>query len=123
MTARTWSITEVNPTIVRSTRHQFADVLRRLGYDESAVEAGTFILGELLANACEHGMIPVRIELRNDGKHWKLRVDDAGRGIRRPAKRDPNALRGRGFEIIERLGARLRIAAPPRSTVEVVLPL
>ena len=122
MKSRTWNIDKVSPAIVRATRHQFTRALREIGYSEVAVEAGTLILGELLANACEHGLVPVRIELSNVGERWRLTVDDAGYGIRRPLMRDPNSLRGRGFEIIERLGATLNIAPPPRSTVQVLLP-
>lgn len=80
------------------------------------------ILGELLANACEHGRMPVDVLLSSRGAALELRVDDGGVDVRRPRKRDPNSLRGRGFEIIERLGGRISLRGRPRSSVRVVLP-
>ncbi|HUN29070.1 MAG TPA: hypothetical protein VMV65_04660, partial [Alphaproteobacteria bacterium] len=77
----------------------------------------------LIANACEHGRIPVEIELRSLGPSLVLDVLDSGRDITRPRQRDPQSLRGRGFEIIERLGGIIEILPRPRSRVSVVLPL
>ena len=81
------------------------------------------IFGELVANACEHGKVPVDIQLRTLRDKLVLDVLDSGRDIARPAHRNPDSLRGRGFDIIERLGGVIAIFPRPRSRVMVTLPL
>jgi anti-sigma regulatory factor (Ser/Thr protein kinase) len=110
------------PGAISASRHEFARLLRERGIADSDVESAVMILGELLANACEHGRLPVDVLLSSRGSILELRVDDSGIGVRRPAKRDPNSLRGRGFEIIERLGGRIALQGRPHSSVRVVLP-
>ena len=124
MTPRwTWRINQPDAREVSRSRHAFAQILREAGRDESEVHTAVMILGELIANACEHGRIPVEIELRSLGPSLVLDVLDSGRDITRPRQRDPQSLRGRGFEIIERLGGIIEILPRPRSRVSVVLPL
>jgi anti-sigma regulatory factor (Ser/Thr protein kinase) len=119
----TWRIEHAEPRTVAGSRHAFADELRRNGLGESDVESAVLILGELLANACEHGRVPVDIQLRSHGVKLELDVADSGVDITRPRQRDPMSLRGRGFEIIERLGGRIALRKRPRSGVRVQLPL
>jgi anti-sigma regulatory factor (Ser/Thr protein kinase) len=108
---------------LRSARTDFVDVARKLGPDSTDVEAAQIIFGELIANACEHGQLPVHIELRDDRGELVLAFDDAGTGIDRPARREPDSLRGRGFQIVEGLGGKVTIAQHPVSRVSVRLPL
>lgn len=119
-----WSrkIAAAESAAISESRHELARVLRERGFGEDDVEAAVMILGELLANACEHGRMPVDVLLSSRGAALELRVDDGGVDVRRPRKRDPNSLRGRGFEIIERLGGRISLRGRPRSSVRVVLP-
>lgn len=107
---------------ISQSRHELARVLSERGFGEEDVESAVMILGELLANACEHGRMPVEVMLSSRGAELELRVDDGGVDVRRPRKRDPNSLRGRGFEIIERLGGRISLRGRPRSSVRVMLP-
>lgn len=120
-----WSrqIVAAEPASIASSRWDFARVLRERGFVERDVEAAVLILGELLANACEHGRMPVDVMLATKGASLELRVDDGGTGIRRPKRRDPESLRGRGFEIIERLGGRISLRGRPHSSVRVTLPV
>jgi glucose-6-phosphate-specific signal transduction histidine kinase len=97
--------------------------LRDAGHSEENVQTAVMIFGELIANACEHGKIPVDIHLRPHRNRLVLEVLDSGADIERPATRDPDSLRGRGFEIIERLGGIIQILPRPRSRVSVTLPL
>lgn len=119
----TWRITRADAGTVATSRHVFAQVLREDGRSETDIQTAVMIFGELLANACEHGRIPVDIQLRSQGASLVLEVLDSGRDIARPRQRDPESLRGRGFEIIERLGGVIDILPRPRSRVSVILPL
>lgn len=119
----TWRIDRAESQSVAGSRHAFAHVLSERGLSESEIESAVLIFGELIANACEHGRVPVDIELRSAGARLVLRVADSGVDIKRPRKRDPLSLRGRGFEIIERLGGTVTLRGRPRSSVRVVLPL
>lgn len=118
-----WRIANANGRNVASSRHAFAKVLRDAGRSEEEVQTAVMIFGELVANACEHGKIPVDIQLRMHRNRLVLDVLDSGRDVERPARRDPDSLRGRGFEIIERLGGIIAILPRPRSLVSVTLPL
>jgi anti-sigma regulatory factor (Ser/Thr protein kinase) len=117
-----WSVNHADSQSLRGIRQHFSQALRKHGVPESDVEAGVIILGELLANACEHGQLPVRISLDTTSKRWRLTVADSGRGIQPGFERNEQSLRGRGLFIIERLGARISIVPGPPSTVEVALP-
>jgi anti-sigma regulatory factor (Ser/Thr protein kinase) len=117
-----WTVSHADSQSLRGIRHAFSQALRARGTRESDIEAGTIILGELLANACEHGQLPVHVSLHTKADRWRLTVSDSGRGITRAAQPDTQSLRGRGLYIIERLGARISIAPGSPSTVEVVLP-
>lgn len=118
-----WRIARADAGTVANSRHAFAQVLRDDGRSQADIETAVMIFGELIANACEHGRIPVDIQLRSQGDSLVLEVSDSGQDIARPRQRDPESLRGRGFEIIERLGGVIRILPRPRSQVSVVLPL
>jgi anti-sigma regulatory factor (Ser/Thr protein kinase) len=121
-----WSFTidRASSATIRRARSQFASVLGRTGVSRDDREAATLILGELLANACEHGCAPVQVQLHEQRGRYTLSVADSGRGIVRPRQRSgPESLRGRGFEIVEKLGGRLAIAPPPESSVRVGLPI
>jgi anti-sigma regulatory factor (Ser/Thr protein kinase) len=117
-----WTVSQADSPSLRGIRQQFSQALRERGTREPDVEAGTIILGELLANACEHGQLPVHVSLHTKSNRWRLTVADSGRGITTGIRRDEQSLRGRGLYIIERLGARISFAPGPPSTVEVVLP-
>ena len=107
---------------ISESRRELARVLREHGVSEMNVDSAVMILGELLANACEHGCVPVDVSLAARNGTLELRVVDSGTDIRRPMARDPESLRGRGFEIIEGLGGRIAMRGRPRSSVRVVLP-
>jgi anti-sigma regulatory factor (Ser/Thr protein kinase) len=123
MQSWSWRIAHANGRNVASSRHAFAQALRDAGHSEEEIQTAVMIFGELVANACEHGQIPVDIQLRAHRNRLVLDVLDSGRDIERPAQRDPDSLRGRGFEIIERLGGVIAILPRPRSRVSVTLPL
>ena len=119
----TWDIRQVSPPSVRRVRSDFSNELRKRGKSDAEVYDGTIILGELLANACEHGRLPIRVELRATGKQWLLTVRDSGSGfVRRIAPFDPTADRGRGFQIVERLGGRIHISGGASANIQVTLP-
>jgi anti-sigma regulatory factor (Ser/Thr protein kinase) len=118
-----WQIGQLDPLLIKRSRRAFAQALRERGHMEAQVEAAVLIFGELIANACEHGRVPVDIELTSQSGQLVLQVIDSGRDIKRPPSRDPGSLRGRGFEIIERLGGRVELTRRPRSAVRVVLPI
>ena len=117
-----WTVNNADSQSLRSVRQQFSQALRARGTREPDIEAGTIILGELLANACEHGKLPVHVSLHTKQGGWRLTVADSGSGITPSLQRDALSLRGRGLYIIERLGARISIAPDSPSTVEVLLP-
>ena len=123
MHAWSWHIAQANGRNVATSRHAFAQALRDAGHSEADIETAVMIFGELVANACEHGRVPVDIQLRTQHNHLILDVLDSGRDIARPSHRNPDSLRGRGFEIIERLGGIIAINPRPRSRVTVTLPL
>ena len=124
MTQRwTWQITRADAGTVANSRHAFAQALRDSGRSQADIDTSVMIFGELIANACEHGRTPVDIRLRSQGDSLVLEVSYSGQDIARPRQRDPESLRGRGFEIIERLGGVINILPRPRSQVSVILPL
>lgn len=123
MSSTSWNIARVAALDVRSVRHSFADELRRLGRSEQEICDGTIILGELLANACEHGRLPIYVELRPRGKYWHLNVKDAGSGFVRAAHvYDPGSDRGRGLHMVERLGGVINVSQGASPIIEVTLP-
>lgn len=118
-----WRIARVDSPDVRAVRYSFADELRRLGRSDEEILDGTIILGELLANACEHGRLPIRVELRSHGKYWRLNVQDSGSGFTRSAQvYDPSSDRGRGLQMVERLGGVIRVSNGAAPNIEVTLP-
>jgi len=118
-----WSIDRAATPNVRQVRTSFSRELRRLGKTGQQVEAGTIVLGELLANACEHGRLPIHVELRATGRRWQLSVRDAGSGfVHRALPFDPAAYRGRGLQIVERLGCAIYVSSGAHPNIEVTLP-
>ncbi|MGC1381901.1 MAG: SpoIIE family protein phosphatase [Candidatus Baltobacteraceae bacterium] len=119
---RSWKILAIEACVMRRTRAEFSAALRTAQRSDEEVEIGTMILGELLANACEHGELPVEVELLESRGKFTLVVTDAGRGIARPRFRDPTSLRGRGLAIVEALGGAITLSHKPLSRVAVRLP-
>jgi anti-sigma regulatory factor (Ser/Thr protein kinase) len=119
---QTWQIVKAESEVLSRTRAAFSAALRDAGRSDEEIEVGAIVLGELLANACEYGRLPVKIGLREGDGRLTVVVDDEGTGFKRPAQRDPTSLRGRGFEIIEALGGVIRFPSDRHSTVEVDLP-
>jgi anti-sigma regulatory factor (Ser/Thr protein kinase) len=120
---RHWEITTVDSAKLRDVRRSFAEQLALCGKSASQVQDGTIILGELLANACEHGALPIRVDFSSSGKHWQLRVTDAGRGFTPAARPLPaSAVRGRGLAIVERLGGTIHVSEGRSPSVDVLLP-
>ncbi|HEY1975880.1 MAG TPA: ATP-binding protein [Candidatus Baltobacteraceae bacterium] len=123
MTAMSWSTGTVDSPNVRLMRRSFVHELRRLGRTEAEISDGEIILGELLANACEHGRLPIAVELRPSGRRWQLSVSDCGSGfVRNTLPYDPRGERGRGFHIVEQLGATIRVTDGASPNIEVSLP-
>lgn len=118
-----WSIERADSPNVRQVRTSFSQALRRLGKTEDQIGEGTLVLGELLANACEHGRLPIRVELRASGPRWRLSVRDSGSGfVHRARPFDPAAYRGRGLQIVERLGCTIHVSNGAHPNIEVTLP-
>lgn len=123
MISTSWNINKIASPEVRAVRRSFADELRRLGRSEQEICDGTIILGELLANACEHGRLPIRIELRPCGRYWQLNVKDSGMGFVRSALvYNPASDRGRGLQMVERLGGIINVSDGAGPNIEVKLP-
>ena len=76
MNTTSWNIAHIDSPNVRGVRRSFAAELRRLGRSEEEICDSTIILGELLANACEYGRLPICVELVPRGEHWQLNVKD-----------------------------------------------
>lgn len=122
MSPTSWNIAQADSN-VRRVRQSFSEELRTRGRSEEEIADGTIILGELLANACEHGRLPVDVELRAFGNRWQLNVKDSGSGFVRAVREyDPSAERGRGLYMIEQLGGRIRVSDGASPDVEVTLP-
>lgn len=118
-----WNITRSDSPTARDVRRSFSDALRERGRTADEISDGTIILGELLANACEHGRLPIQIELRACGERWQLNVKDSGAGFLRVVRAyDPGANRGRGLHMIERLGGTIRVSGGASPNIEVTLP-
>jgi anti-sigma regulatory factor (Ser/Thr protein kinase) len=117
------TLDHVSSEAVRTARADFIAACAVLGVAQAELEAFKLIHGELLANACEHGVLPVTTTLCEGDRGLSLCMLDSGTGIVRPRSHRPlDALRGRGFDIVEQLGGKLHIAAHPRSEVCVALP-
>ena len=122
-----WSKTleRVDRDVFRAARAEFREVLASRRTPNDLAHDAELIFGELLANACEHGTLPIRIDLSEVNGRCILRVADGGSGVvrRECAAPPPDAIRGRGFNLIERLGGSVHIERPPVSAVTVGLPL
>jgi len=118
-----WHVTAVDSQTIARLRREFSEELASHGKTAAQIEDGTIILGELLANACEHGALPVQVELHPKGVRWRLIVSDAGKGFT-PRRQTAAALstRGRGLRIIERLGGTISIPREGVSAIDVLLP-
>jgi signal transduction histidine kinase len=88
-------------------------------------------LGNLIANALEHGSGPVRVRCSNDGEAVRVEVQDSGPGLRAPVgelarRRRGRGARGRGLAIASSIvtahGGRLS-SAPSESGARIVMAL
>ena len=118
-----WRIEGFDPQLIRSTRRAVNEVVREIADGDSDFGATMIIIGELLANACEHGKFPVGVDIIQRDDALVLVVKDAGSGIVPASPADPDSTRGRGLEIVRKVGREVTILPPPVSEIRVVLPV
>jgi serine/threonine-protein kinase RsbW len=91
------------PASVRNARVFTAGVLGDGGVESSVIELAVLLVSELVTNAAVHARSKIRVTVHVD-THWvRVEVEDEGRGqpVLRPP--GPNALRGRGLAVVDRL--------------------
>jgi anti-sigma regulatory factor (Ser/Thr protein kinase) len=87
-------------------RQQVADLLARWGVSGVAAEPTALVVTELLSNAAEHGLAPVRLTVGLDGPLVRVEVRDSAAGPPRLQPHDPLRVRGRGLQLVDALATR-----------------
>ncbi|MFE2263920.1 ATP-binding protein [Streptomyces griseosporeus] len=89
-------------------------VLARWGLPPATCEAAELVVGELAANAAEHGRHDMTIRLCADAGVLWISVTDSGAPVSPPAPRTPDSEEhGRGLAIVEFLASQLRVRQGP----------
>ncbi len=99
---------ETRPPVpdVPATRARLSVVLGEWDLDGDTREDILLVVTELLSNAVDHGLGPVRLAVEFRGETVRIEVHDAGPEPPRPLPPDPQRLRGRGLHLIDALSCR-----------------
>ena len=114
------------PEPVRALRHMVAKYLKDHGAEEEVVRAVTLAFAEALDNAIEHGGAAtsghVDVWLRYTERFIVVSLLDPGSDkvpLGRPVAADPDAERGRGFQLMNRMMDAVRVRSYPRGGTRV----
>jgi anti-sigma regulatory factor (Ser/Thr protein kinase) len=115
-----------NPEPVRALRHMVAKYLKDHGVADEVVRAVTLAFSEALDNAIEHGGAissgHVDVWLRYTDRFIAVSLLDPGSDrvpLGRPVAADPDAERGRGFQLMNRMMDAVRVRSYPRGGTRV----
>jgi anti-sigma regulatory factor (Ser/Thr protein kinase) len=81
-----------------------AAVLWRL--DRELTETALLLVSEVTTNAIRHGAPPVRLSLRLDKDRLRVEVTDSSPALPRLGHPGPDAIGGRGLQIVQQLAAK-----------------
>lgn len=87
---------------VRTARHFVSALVGVWGVEEECLDALTLVVGELAANAAQHGGTDVSISVSLDRRELRLEVADSG-SPRPSSSRTAADECGRGLDIVEHL--------------------
>ena len=114
------------PEPVRALRNMVAKYLKDRGVADEVVRAVTLAFSEALDNAIEHGGAVssghVDVWLRYTDRFIVVSLLDPGSDrvpLGRPVSADPDAERGRGFQLMNRMMDAVRVRSYPRGGTRV----
>ncbi len=110
----------------RTVRRDFRTYLNEIITGDSDADASEMILGELLANAIEHGAGHIRASICCDRDALYVAVADDGAGFPMPDRAQMDSTeqeRGRGLAIVRSLSNDVRIEHEKGTRVEARLPV
>ncbi|MCO5970356.1 ATP-binding protein [Actinoallomurus soli] len=99
-----WSLPSSPPSVARA-RHLTADQLAGWGFAEHR-ETAELLISELITNALQHGVGPIRLNIRFLGGVLRFEVADAGPRYPRMRPVDDEDEGGRGLHLVESLSSR-----------------
>lgn len=95
-----------DPVSVRRARQLIKDMCQTAGVDEDVCSSAVLLTSELVTNALTHGRSEARLQVQAAADVMVVEVaDDNSRHPERVAS-DPQALDGRGLEIVQLVAAR-----------------
>ena len=103
------------PALVSATdaRHLVEDTLTRWGVDEATLDAARLLVSEAVSNAVRHAGTPCRLRIIEQSPLVRIEVRDGDPVPPQPQPIDPEALGGRGLQIIDAVARRWGVE--PRS--------
>ena len=122
-----WAFDSRDRQAARAARREFVDYIEATAAPGSDVKAAELIFGELAANVAQHASGPVEIAVDWRTPRAVLHMIDHGDGCAAPDGREADLLteHGRGFWLVQRLGAQLDVEILPGfgAHVQAVLPV
>ena len=97
--------TVANVAVARAFAVRLADLVLPgdVQLEKPAVDVIALLVSELVTNAVEHGEGPVKIEITDGNGCLRVEILDDSAAEPRPREAAPDALSGRGLEIVEKL--------------------
>jgi anti-sigma regulatory factor (Ser/Thr protein kinase) len=100
------SVHEPVATVCRQIRRSLRTLLTGWGVAADAVDDALLVVEELVANVIDHARTRFQLAVRLTGRVLHVAVRDGGAGLPHVHPFDPNALRGRGLQVIAALAQR-----------------
>lgn len=95
-----------DPAAVRHARQLVREVCRAAGVDDDTRDSAVLLTSETVTNAFTHGRSEARLLVEAGPGVVVVQVGDDNSRHPSPAARDPEALDGRGLEIVQLVAAR-----------------
>jgi anti-sigma regulatory factor (Ser/Thr protein kinase) len=100
------SVHEPVAAVCRQIRRSLRTLLTGWGVAADAVDDALLVVEELIANVVDHARTRFQLAVRLTGRVLHVAVRDCGGGLPHVQPFDPDAVRGRGLQVIARVAQR-----------------